>query len=197
MYGAHSWRLHSLGFSLSMNFVASMVLVASALGNGESVSCALRYRWPHDTSAFTQGLLYSKGFMFESVGQFGRSELRVVEPSTGKTARLVRLPPDRFGEGLALVGDRLLQLTWRSGVAYVYEAATFRMVDSIGIASEAWGLAYDGSRMLVMSDGTAVLHTLNSIDGSVVGALVVTDGQREVRGLSSSWVRGRPERGAS
>jgi glutamine cyclotransferase len=110
----------------------------------------------HDPSAFTQGLLYHDGRLLESTGQFGASSLREVEIRTGRVIRRVELPRHEFGEGLALAGGQLFQLTWRNGVAYRWNPTTFAALGSLPFEGEGWGLAFDGKE-LVQSDGSARL----------------------------------------
>jgi len=131
-------------------------------------------RRPHDSDAFTQGLqLDEHGTLFESTGLYGRSSLRAVDPSSGTVLRLVRLPDDRFGEGLALVGDRLIQLTWRSGEAYVWDAQSLEALEVIEYQGQGWGLCYDGKR-LVMSDGSSSLTFRDPLTFAIVGSVDVT-----------------------
>lgn len=111
---------------------------------------------PHDPGAYTQGLLFSGGSLYESTGLNGRSSLREVDPRTGKVKRRVEVPQQYFAEGLALAGDRLIQLTWQNGVAFVYEPATFKKVGELRYNGEGWGLCHDGQR-LVMTDGSDLL----------------------------------------
>jgi len=108
---------------------------------------------PHDTAAYTQGLVWTEGMLYESAGQYGQSSLRQVDPKTGKVLRSVPVPPRYFAEGLALVGDRLLQLTWQEGTAFVYDLATFSRREELPYSGEGWGLCFDGKR-LIMSDGS-------------------------------------------
>lgn len=109
--------------------------------------------YSHDPTAFTQGLLLHGGFLFESTGNYGRSTLRKVEVESGKVLSRVELPANLFGEGLALAGDKLVQLTWREGVALVYDLSRFEKVGQINYTGEGWGLCFDG-QWLVMSDGS-------------------------------------------
>lgn len=111
---------------------------------------------PHDPGAFTQGLVWHAGLLLESTGLPGRSSLREVEPKTGKVRRRVDLEERFFGEGLALVGDRLIQLTWQHGVALVYDHFRFAETKRFAYEGEGWGLCWDG-RDLVMSDGSSRL----------------------------------------
>lgn len=111
---------------------------------------------PHDPGAYTQGLLFANGVLFESTGLNGRSSLREVDPKTGKVWRRVEVPRQYFAEGLALADNRLIQLTWQNGVAFVYNPMTFQKVGELRYNGEGWGLCYDGKR-LVMSDGSDLL----------------------------------------
>lgn len=109
--------------------------------------------YPHDTTAFTQGLLFHDGHLYESTGQRGRSELRKVEVETGRVLARRRLSARYFGEGLALVRGTLYQLTWTSGEGFIYALDDFAPVGRIRYQGEGWGLAFDGS-LLWMSDGS-------------------------------------------
>lgn len=108
---------------------------------------------PHDTSAYTQGLVWHEGRLYESAGLYQESSLRQVDPATGEVRRRADLPPQYFAEGLARVGDRLIQLTWQEGVALVYRLSDFEKAGEHRYTGEGWGLCYDGAR-LVMSDGS-------------------------------------------
>jgi glutaminyl-peptide cyclotransferase len=116
--------------------------------------------WPHDTAAYTQGLIVDRGRLLESTGLEGHSDLREVTLQTGRVVRHAALPRTVFGEGIAVVGDRLYQLTWRAGRGYVYDARTFALVDSVSYAGEGWGLASDGQR-LYFSDGTSEIRIID------------------------------------
>lgn len=128
---------------------------------------------PHDADAFTQGLLRFNGSLFESVGRYGQSSLREVDPRTGEVLRQVEVPDAFFAEGLARVGDRLIQLTWREGTAFVYDIGTFRRVGSFHYEGEGWGLCFDGAR-LYMSDGSATLTVRDPQTFTVIGRVPVT-----------------------
>lgn len=131
-------------------------------------------RFPHDTSAYTQGLVNAGGVLYESTGRYGQSQLRRVELETGRVLAAVSLPPDRFGEGLALLDGKLYQLTWKAEIGYVYDAATLALVDSFAYTGEGWGLTTDGAA-LIMSDGSATIRILDPGDFTVVRELTVTD----------------------
>ncbi len=135
-------------------------------------------RRPHDPQAWTQGLQFSPdGRLFESTGLEGRSSLRQVDPRSGVVLRRVDLPADEFGEGLALVDDRLVQLTWKEGRAHVWDADTFAPLAVFAYEGEGWGLCHDGER-LVMSDGSDRLTFRDPATFEVLGGVDVTfDGQ--------------------
>lgn len=131
-------------------------------------------RLPHDTGAYTQGLVYADGVLYESTGRWGQSQVRRVELETGRVLAAASLPPDRFGEGLAVLDGKLYQLTWKAEIGYVYDATTLALVDSFAYTGEGWGLATDGAA-LIMSDGSATIRFLDPTDFTVVRELTVTD----------------------
>ena len=112
---------------------------------------------PHDTTAYTQGLLYHEGRFYESTGQYGSSTLREVDVQSGTVLRSHALGDEFFGEGLALVGDRLIQLTWQNGVAFLYDLETFAPLGTFTYEGHGWGLCHDGAS-LYMSNGSADLQ---------------------------------------
>ena len=114
-------------------------------------------KFPHAADAFTQGLIWHEGAMYESTGQYGRSSLRKVQLENGKVLAERKLESRFFGEGLARVDDRLIQLTWRAGLAFVSDLTTLEERKTLGYAGEGWGLCYDGTA-LVMSDGSSMLE---------------------------------------
>jgi len=144
---------------------------------------------PHDATAFTQGLAWADGALYESTGLDGASTLRQVSLASGLVEKQVRLPAHCFGEGVAVVGDRLVQLTWREGTAFVYDRRTLSLVASHRYAGEGWGLAFDGVRM-VMTDGTSRLRFLDPATFAEIGALVVRCAGRPVERLNDLAVAG-------
>ncbi|MQA11757.1 MAG: glutaminyl-peptide cyclotransferase [Pseudonocardiaceae bacterium] len=138
---------------------------------------------PHDPEAFTQGLELAGGRLYESTGQYGRSELRVVDPATGEPRRSVPLPDELFGEGLTVVGDAIWQLTWREGIALHRDRATLAETDRASYQGEGWGICADGSR-LIMSDGSDRLTFRNAGTFAVTGHVKVRNGGSPVSGLN-------------
>jgi glutaminyl-peptide cyclotransferase len=122
-----------------------------------SFGVAVHETYPHARDAFTQGLLFRDGWLYESTGLEGSSSLRRVELATGRVDKVSSLPDDVFGEGLAAVGSHLVQLTWLSGRAFVYDLESMLPEHELSYEGEGWGLCYDGKR-LVMSDGSHVLQ---------------------------------------
>ena len=127
----------------------------------------------HDSGAYTQGLEFYQGRLFESTGKYGDSSLREVNLSTGGVIRSLNLSGGEFGEGMTFVGDEIIQLTWKNGTAYRYDVETFEVIASYSYAGEGWGLAYDGHH-LIMSDGSDVLQFRNASTFELVSTLNVT-----------------------
>jgi len=138
---------------------------------------------PHDTSAFTEGLILDHGTFYESTGQYGQSTLRQVDPQTGKVLRAIRLPDVAFGEGLALVGDRLIQLTWKEHTAFVYNRDTFDLIQTFSYTGEGWGLCFDGQD-LYMSDGSSTITERDPQTFAPLRQIAVTEGGQPVVNLN-------------
>jgi glutaminyl-peptide cyclotransferase len=115
--------------------------------------------YPHDPRAFTQGLIYHNGFLYESTGQYGESTLRKVEIETGKVLQKASLPKDLFAEGLALLDGKLYQLTWKENTCRVYDINDFRLLQELKYQGEGWGLTTDGTNFF-MTDGTHVMRVM-------------------------------------
>jgi glutaminyl-peptide cyclotransferase len=146
--------------------------------------------YPHDPQAFLQGLLWHDGGFYESTGQYGQSSLRRVTFPSGEVVQQIALADQYFGEGLALVGDRLIQLTWKSRRGFVYDRLTFGVLGEFGYETEGWGLTYDGTS-LIMSDGSDVLTFLDPATYQAVRALSVTLDGRPLRALNElEWIEG-------
>ncbi|GMR10210.1 MAG: hypothetical protein BMS9Abin28_1031 [Anaerolineae bacterium] len=139
--------------------------------------------YPHDPGAFTQGLVYEDGFLYEGTGLRGQSTLRRVDLSSGEVAQSLALDPELFGEGITLFGDRIIQLTFTSGLGFVYDQQSFSRVDEFSYTPEGWGLTHDG-RQLIMSDGTAELRFLDPDSFQETARLTVADGNLPVRWLN-------------
>jgi len=133
-------------------------------------------KYPHATDAFTQGLIWHGGAMYESTGQYGQSSLRKVQLEDGKVLAQRKLESRFFGEGLARVGDRVIQLTWRSGLAFVSDLTTLEERETLRYSGEGWGLCYDGTA-LVMSNGSSMLEFRHPESMALLGEVsVLKDG---------------------
>lgn len=136
-------------------------------------------RIPHDPEAFTQGFLFHDDAFYESTGLYGQSSLRRLDPDTGEVLQQRDLPTELFGEGLALVGERLIQLTWKAGRALVWDRESFELLDEFHYSTEGWGLTYDGVR-LIMTDGSANLYFRDPETFRLLGTRQVTENNRPV-----------------
>jgi len=166
--------------------VAARTLTAAAAQRGQPAP-VYGYEvvnvYPHDRNAFTQGLLFRDGVLYESTGLNGRSSLRKVQLETGKVLQQASVDSRYFAEGLTDWGPRLVQLTWNTNVGFVYDLASFKRLETFSYEGEGWGLARD-ARRLVMSDGTPTLRFLDPQTLKVVGRLPVTDGNLPVDDLN-------------
>jgi len=146
--------------------------------------------YPHDPSAFLQGLVWHDGGFYESTGLNGQSTLRRVAFPSGDVTQRVPLSSQYFGEGLAMVGERLYQLTWQSRRGFIYDRATFEQVGTFAYDTEGWGLAYDGAS-LILSDGSDVLTYFDPASFQITRTLAVTLDGRPLRELNElEWIRG-------
>ena len=139
--------------------------------------------YPHDERAFTEGLTFEDGFLYEGTGLRGASSLRKVALETGAAVASVALSDDYFGEGVVVCGDRIVQLTWKSRVGFVYDRNDFRLLRDFSFATEGWGITFDGSR-LIMSDGTSTLYFLDPETFEVEGRVDVRDRGAALTGLN-------------
>lgn len=139
--------------------------------------------FPHDSEAFTQGLVMADGVLYEGTGLNGRSSIRRVELATGAVLQGRTLPRQFFGEGVTVLGNRIFQLTWRSGVGFVYDRHTFELLRTFAYPAEGWGLTSDGTS-LIASDGTATLRFLDPETLKEVRRLEVVDRRGPVARLN-------------
>ena len=147
--------------------------------------------YPHDPEAFTQGLVFRDGFLYESTGLNGRSSLRKVAIETGRVVQRKALDARYFAEGLTDWRDRLIQLTYTTNVGFVYTLSTFATENAFSYTGEGWGLTHDGRR-LIMSDGSAALRFLDPETFAETGRVVVRADGRSVEQLNElEYVRGR------
>lgn len=173
---------------------AGAALAAAASQHGSAPVPVHRYQlvksYPHDRQAFTQGLVYLDGFLYEGTGLNGRSSIRKVRLETGEVLQQRRLDETYFGEGITVWKKTLLQLTWQSEIGFVYDLSSFEPVKTFGYRGEGWGLTHDGRR-LIMSDGTPALRFLDPHSFKETGRLTVKEGSVPVEDLNElEWVKG-------
>ena len=146
--------------------------------------------YPHDRNAFTQGLVFENGVLYEGTGRFGHSALRRVELETGDILQIYDLPARFFGEGITVYENKIIQLTWRSNVGFVYDKNSFELLQEFNYSTEGWGITHDGKR-LIMSDGTSTLHFLDSQTFEEINQLGVFDNDGPVTRLNElEYVQG-------
>lgn len=140
---------------------------------------------PHDTASYVEGLEYHDGFFYESAGDYGHSSLRKVEPSTGKILQKADLDKQYFGEGITVVGNKIIQLTYREKVGFVYDKATFKKLSEFAYTTgrEGWGLAFDGERIL-NTDGSNTIFFLNKDTYQKMGSIDVFDDKGAIQNLN-------------
>ncbi len=140
-------------------------------------------QYPHDSDAFTQGLIVHNGLLIEGTGHFGKSRLQQIDLATGKVIKSVALPDQYFGEGIAIANGELFQLTWKNRVAFVYNPDTLEYLRTERYSGQGWGLTFDGQH-LIMSDGSAVLRFYDPKTFRVVRRVTVHDGRRTIDKLN-------------
>src|SRR5688572_18891703 len=174
---------------LSALAAVSSVHAAAISAQAQTARPQVVATFPHDPEAYTQGLLLHEGRFYESTGLVGRSTLRRVVPASGMVEWRFTLAGNLFGEGLALVGDRFIQLTWQNNVAMIYDL-DFNRQGTFDYEGEGWGLCYDGTK-LVMSDGSNRLFFRNPQTFALIGEVSVTRGGAAVSRLNELECVGR------
>jgi glutaminyl-peptide cyclotransferase len=147
--------------------------------------------YPHSSLAFTQGLVYDEGTLFEGTGLYGQSTLRRVDLETGRVLQQTNLNSSLFGEGIALWKDRIIQLTWQFGLGLVYGKENLTVIGSFRYPTEGWGITSD-NKSLIMSDGTDTLHILDPESFVETGQIKVTANGTPLRGLNElEYIKGQ------
>ena len=150
-----------------------LVLAAASFARADD-SYQIVHTYPHDPRAYTQGLIYIDGHLYESTGLNGRSSLRMDDLATGRVLQSTQIPPQYFAEGLAAWGSTLVQLTWQSHIAFVYDRFSFRQLRTFHYDCDGWGLT-DDSKNLILSDGTAELRFFDPATFREVRHIYVSD----------------------
>lgn len=184
--------------SIAIVFLVVGVIFVTALYYGQAPNPSLpthyTYKiiraYPHDTSAYTEGLIFDNGSLFESTGKVGTSYLRCVDLETGVALQQVNLTDDFFGEGLALVDGSFVQLTWLNHIGFVYDRDTFGLRETFSYNREGWGLTFDGTN-LIMTDGSSNLYFLDPVTYETVGQVAVNAGNSSVTNLNElEYIKG-------
>ena len=137
----------------------------------------------HEPGSFTQGLIYFKGYLYESTGLRGESTLRKLDTATGKVLKKITIAPEHFAEGITIFNNKIYQLTWLSDLCFVYDLESFSMEGSFNYSGEGWGLT-NNNNLLIMSDGSNVLKFINPDDFQVVRQVSVFDGNSPLKNLN-------------
>lgn len=168
-------------------FIRALLLLTTAISGTAHTFAAESYRivhtYPHDPHAFTQGLVFVDGHLYESTGINGQSSLRMVDLASGRVLQEQPVDSKYFAEGLTDWGSTLVQLTWETHVGLIYDRFSFRPVRTFSYRGEGWGLTHD-AKSLILSDGTPTLRFLNPASFKVTRRLTVTDGGKPVSDLN-------------
>jgi len=149
----------------------------------ELYQCQIIKTYPHDKKAYTQGLFFEDGIIYEGTGQRGESVIRKVDFETGKIIAELSLPAQYFGEGITAFGDKIIQLTWTSKTGFVYDKKTFKLITTLQYPTQGWGITTDGKK-LIMSDGSQTLHFLDPEYFNEIGKIEVFDHNGAVDNLN-------------
>ncbi len=166
-----------------LSFLLILLIASSSALSAPLLAYRIVKTYPHDPSAFTQGLVMDGKTLYEGTGIQGVSSLRRVELATGKILAIRRLEPAYFGEGIAVEGQRIVQLTWQSGKGFVYEKGSFHLLSEFTYSGEGWGITHDGESW-IMSDGTPTLRFLDAKTFRVLKRVCVTDDGQPVGRLN-------------
>ena len=165
-----------IGTAVIVFSVAALVLVSDSPVYPEPLHYTYNVVnvYPHDETAFTQGLIFEDGNIIESTGRYGQSTLRRVELETGNIIQFHALPDQFFGEGITIFGDKIIQLTWKNHTGFVYDKSSFDLLQEFEYPTQGWGITHNGST-LIMSDGTATLYFLDPETFQTIGQVEVYD----------------------
>ena len=164
-------------------FLTSLLLTAAAFAQAPTFGYTVVARFPHAPSSYTEGLLFLNGLMVEGTGLEGHSALLVYPLETGKPTQSLTLPPDLFGEGIVDFGPNLYEWTWKSGICFVYDRATLRLVNQLHYTGEGWGMTRTATE-IVTSDGTDVLRFRDPATFRETRHITVHDGSSRIRDLN-------------
>lgn len=169
------------GYELALGQVLNFLFLTNTKAPVYTVKIINVY--PHDREAFTQGLFYHEGFLYESTGLHGKSSLRKTDLKTGKIIKKIALPDQYFAEGITLHKNKIYQLTWTNKLMFVYDSGNFKRIRAIKYSGEGWGITSDGQK-LFMSDGSAKITCRDPDTFAVKSVLHVADGKTVISGIN-------------
>ncbi|MCE5207061.1 MAG: glutaminyl-peptide cyclotransferase [Chloroflexi bacterium] len=143
-------------------------------GIAKNMAYQVTNQFPHDSGAFTEGLAIHNNVLYEATGIYGRSSIRKIDLESGRIEKIRYLSDEYFGEGLAIIDEKIIWITWQSNTGFVLDLDSFEVIDSFSYDHEGWGLAYDGSK-LFMSDGSDIIHILEPDNFTETGTIHISD----------------------
>jgi glutamine cyclotransferase len=162
---------------LLIGIILYLGTIFQPIDNGKSLIRNYTYSvidiFPHDPNAFTQGLVFDEGVLYEGTGLHGQSSIRKVELDSGKIIQKHNLSDDLFGEGITIYQDKIYQITWKAHLGFIYNKTNFQILDSFMIETEGWGLTHDGYT-LILSDGTDQLYFLDLLTLDLIKVINIT-----------------------
>jgi glutamine cyclotransferase len=167
------------------NIIDESYLQINLLSDIEAINYKAKIinKYNHDPKAYTQGLFIDNGILYEGTGQYGASTLRKVELETGKLIESLKIAQKYFGEGITAFDNKIIQLTWRSRIGFIYNKENFELINKVQYPTEGWGITFDGDK-LFMSDGSSTLHILNPEYFYKIGDLTVCDNSSKIKMLN-------------
>jgi glutaminyl-peptide cyclotransferase len=168
----------------------ALAITATARAGTPVYGYRVVHSYPHDTSAYTEGLFYKDGYLYESTGEAGESTVRKVDLQSGKVVQRHDLPAQYFGEGIVDWGPCIVQLTWKDQLGFVYDLASFKPQRTFNYPGEGWALTRD-DKHIYMSDGSPVVRILDPETLATVGSIMVMDNGQPVSNINElEWVKG-------
>lgn len=184
-------HIPKLLFRLLLASIFACAATCSAQNKAPTYGYRIVHTYPHDAKTFTQGLIYLNGYLYETSGLEGQSELLKVDLQTGEVLQRYDVAPDIFAEGLTNWKTTLIQVEWKGQTGFVYDRASFHLLHTFHYSGEGWGLTQDGAH-IILSDGSSSLRFLDPADFHEVKRIVVTDGGVEVHELNElEYIRGQ------
>jgi glutamine cyclotransferase len=184
-------KIHIICFLVLTNFLFAQNSAEDTKSTIPVYTYFIVNKIPHDFNAYTQGLVFNDGYLYESTGRRGHSSLRKVDPDNGAVITLHPLAEEFFGEGITIFGEKIYQLTWQSYTGFIYDKSTLLVMEEFFYNTEGWGITHNGEHLIV-SDGTPTLYFLDPVTFEVLSKLNVTDDKGPVTNLNElEYVNGQ------